>query len=75
MFSLPISAKIKAVVALIAALVVVATGVIADEVFDIDDATQYGIQAVEAILAYIATYQAPRNRVVLTPGERIRDEL
>lgn len=72
--SLPISAKIKAVVGFLAALAIVATGVVADEVIDLGDVQTYGVQLLEAVLAYLAIFQAPRNRVVLSPGERIRDE-
>jgi hypothetical protein len=62
MLTLPISAKIKAVVGLIAALVIVATGVTADSVLDLNDVAKYGVQLVEAIGAYVAIFKAPRNR-------------
>lgn len=73
MFKLPIPAKIKAIIAMLAALLIVATGVVADEVLDLSDVTTYGIQVVEIFGAYIATFQSPRNRVVLTEGERIQE--
>lgn len=73
MLTLPIPAKIKAVVAAIMALAIVATGIVGDSVLDLSDVTTYGIQIVEIVLTYIATYQSPRNRVVLTEGERIQE--
>lgn len=66
LFRLPISAKIKAVIGLVSALVIVATGVAADNVLDLNDVTKYGAQLVEAIGAYVAIFKAPRNRV---PGQ------
>jgi len=62
MLTLPISAKIKAVVGLLGAVAIVLTGVTADNVLNLNDVTTYGAQLVEAVAVYVAIFKAPRNR-------------
>lgn len=62
MFTLPIPAKIKAVVGLIGAVAIVLTGVAADNVLNLNDLTTYGAQLVEAFGTYAAIFKSRRNR-------------
>lgn len=65
MLTLPIPAKIKAVVGLLGAVAIVLTGVAADNVLNLNDVTTYGAQLVEAIGTYVAIFRSPRNRATV----------